>query len=179
MTGAIPGFLGPLSHSEGPGWLPGGPKSMGEMFLLAEAPVKIICPTTSSTSRSSSFTAAGPDERGSHRHRQPVVPEVCQSAGQRAQTRDSAGWSGAARGRDSQDAPAAFDSLRNTESSRKIAFPYYVNLVSGAKLQGVNARDQIPTPPSSSNAPINPAERRVFYIWPSLDLPGSAAELKI
>lgn len=42
MTGAIPGFLGPLSRSEGAGWLPGGPKSIGEIFSLAKAPVKII-----------------------------------------------------------------------------------------------------------------------------------------
>lgn len=42
MTGAIPGFLGPLSRSEGAGWLPGGPKSIGEIFTLAKAPVKII-----------------------------------------------------------------------------------------------------------------------------------------
>lgn len=42
MTGAIPGSLGPLSRSEGAGWLPGGPKSIGEIFSLAKAPVKII-----------------------------------------------------------------------------------------------------------------------------------------
>lgn len=42
ITGVRTDYLGPLSLSNGPDWLPGGTKSLSEMFSLAKAPVKII-----------------------------------------------------------------------------------------------------------------------------------------